>query len=161
MLWNILASHLQECCLGICPILLSVLCIVNMRFTHSFGNTKSNKKQDLTNRVSVLLLWFAFGWKTVSLMLVNGKVHCHDKEHTCKAKALLPQHTFSVKCSWMSMWDYWLAICSTGRCMVHNTFNPLALELDIYSLAHHLCKMWIFYEPRRVTLGNTWHFVEE
>ena len=40
-------------------------------------------------------------------------------------------------------------------------FNPLALELDIYSLAHRLCKMWIFYEPRRVTLGDTWHFVEE
>jgi hypothetical protein len=40
-------------------------------------------------------------------------------------------------------------------------FNPLALELDIYSLAHHLCKMWIFYEPIRVTLGNTRHFVEE
>jgi len=39
--------------------------------------------------------------------------------------------------------------------------NPLALELDIYSLAHHLCKMLIFYEPRRVTLGNTRHFVEE
>jgi len=34
-------------------------------------------------------------------------------------------------------------------------------ELDIYSLAQHLCKMWIFYEPRRVTLGITWHFVEE
>ena len=41
------------------------------------------------------------------------------------------------------------------------TFNPLALELDIYSLAHHLCKMWIFYERKRVTLGNTRHFVEE
>jgi hypothetical protein len=40
-------------------------------------------------------------------------------------------------------------------------FNPLALELDIYSLAHHLCKMWIFCEPRRLTLGNTRHFVEE
>jgi hypothetical protein len=39
--------------------------------------------------------------------------------------------------------------------------NPLALELDIYSLAHHLCKMGIFYEPRRITLGNTRHFVEE
>jgi hypothetical protein len=39
--------------------------------------------------------------------------------------------------------------------------NPLALELDIYSSAHHLCEMWIFYEPRRVTLGNTWQFVEE
>ena len=30
-----------------------------------------------------------------------------------------------------------------------------------YSLAHHFCKMWIFYEPRRVTVGNTRHFVEE
>jgi hypothetical protein len=29
--------------------------------------------------------------------------------------------------------------------------NPLALELNIYSLAHHLCKMLIFYEPRRIT----------
>jgi hypothetical protein len=37
----------------------------------------------------------------------------------------------------------------------------MALELDIYSLAHQLCKMLIFYEPRRVTLGNTRHFVEE
>jgi len=27
-------------------------------------------------------------------------------------------------------------------------FNPLAVEVDIYSLAHHLCKMWTFYEPR-------------
>ena len=41
------------------------------------------------------------------------------------------------------------------------SFNTLALELDIYSLAHHLCTMWIFYEPRRVTLGNTRYFVEE
>ena len=39
--------------------------------------------------------------------------------------------------------------------------NPLVLELDLYSLAHHLCKMCIFYEPRRVTLGNTRQFVEE
>jgi len=40
-------------------------------------------------------------------------------------------------------------------------FNPLAPELDIFSLAHHLCKMLIFYEPGRVALGNTRHFVEE
>ena len=42
-----------------------------------------------------------------------------------------------------------------------DNINPLALELDIYSLAHHLCKMWTFYEPRRLTLGDTRHFVEE
>jgi len=30
--------------------------------------------------------------------------------------------------------------------------NPLALELDIYSLTHRLCKMLIFYEPRRVNI---------
>ena len=47
-----------------------------------------------------------------------------------------------------------------GQQNVKMSFNPLALELYIYSLAHHLCKMWIFYEPRRVTLGNTRHFVE-
>ena len=32
--------------------------------------------------------------------------------------------------------------------------NPLALQLNIYGLGHHLCKMRIFYEPRSVTLGN-------
>jgi len=37
----------------------------------------------------------------------------------------------------------------------------LVLELDIYSLAHHLCKLLIFYEPKRVTIRNTRHFVEE
>ena len=26
-------------------------------------------------------------------------------------------------------------------------FNPLALEMDIYTVAHHLCKMLIFYVP--------------
>jgi len=41
------------------------------------------------------------------------------------------------------------------------TINPLALELDIYSLAQRLCKMWIFYEPRRITSGNTRRFVDE
>ena len=51
---------------------------------------------------------------------------------------------------------------ATNLILIHiSHFNPLALELDIYSLAHHLCKMCIFYEPRRVTLGNTRHFVEE
>jgi len=30
------------------------------------------------------------------------------------------------------------------------TINPLAMELDIDSLAHHLCKLWIYYEQRRV-----------
>ena len=36
-----------------------------------------------------------------------------------------------------------------------------SLNSIIYSSAHHLCKMWIFYEPRTVTLGNTRYFVEE
>jgi len=55
-------------------------------------------------------------------------------------------------------------MCSTGPVGDNATeagMLTLALELDIYSLAHHLCKMWIFYEPRRVKWGNTWHFVEE
>jgi len=48
-----------------------------------------------------------------------------------------------------------------GNVVVGIDLNPLSLELDIYSLAHHLCKMLIFYKPRRVTPGNTRHFVEE
>jgi hypothetical protein len=39
--------------------------------------------------------------------------------------------------------------------------NPLALELDIYSLTQHLCKMRIFHEQRSVTLGNTRHLLVE
>ena len=52
----------------------------------------------------------------------------------------------------------------TELSLFHNPnpdINHLAVELDIYSLAHHLCKMGIFYEPRRVILGNTRHFVGE
>jgi hypothetical protein len=44
---------------------------------------------------------------------------------------------------------------------VFKGLNPLALELDMQIVAHHLCKMWIFYEPKKVTLWNTRHFVEE
>ena len=62
------------------------------------------------------------------------------------------QHTIRIKPT------VWRNHLHRGR---HVVFNPLAPKLDIYSLAHHSCKMWIFYEPRRVTLGNTRHFVEE
>ena len=41
------------------------------------------------------------------------------------------------------------------------TINPLALELDISIVAHHLCKMWVLYDPKKVTLWNTRHSVEE
>ena len=34
--------------------------------------------------------------------------------------------------------------------------NALALELNIYSLAHHLCKMWIFYDPRKEIRDILW-----
>jgi hypothetical protein len=50
--------------------------------------------------------------------------------------------------------------CVSVCVCVFVTINPLALELDIYSSAHHTFTMWIFYEPRSVTLGNTRHFVE-
>ena len=58
-----------------------------------------------------------------------------------------------------------ISCCDTFKLIIMRTrafhINPLALELDIYSLAHLLCKMWIFYEPRRITSGNTRHFVDE
>ena len=44
---------------------------------------------------------------------------------------------------------------------ITSTLNPLALELDIYIVAHLLYKMWIFYVPKQVTLWNTRHSVEE
>ena len=71
------------------------------------------------------------------------------------------------KVHWCWRWDFFLTFvvnCNrfvipalTSLSFQHRIqINPLALEMDIYSLAHHLCKMWIFYEPRMVTLGNTW-----
>ena len=44
---------------------------------------------------------------------------------------------------------------------LNTNINHLALELNIHSSAHHLCKILIFHKPRRVTLGKTRHFVEE
>ena len=56
---------------------------------------------------------------------------------------------------------YW-CLCLTLRANVREgPINSLTLELDIHSSAHRLCKTSIFYEPRRLTLGNTRHFVEE
>ena len=78
-----------------------------------------------------------------------------------QSTCLVPAHTFSSDAG---------AVCSIPGTQLEEccltlwpwswTFT-VALELDIYSLAHHLCKIWIFYEPRRVALGNTRHFVEE
>ena len=56
---------------------------------------------------------------------------------------------------------HYVTLYSPGLTTVYFSLNPLALELDIYSLAHHLCKILIFHEPRWLTLGNTRHFVEE
>jgi len=39
-----------------------------------------------------------------------------------------------------SVCSYVLELCSYGN-LSWNAFNPLAPEQDIYSLAHHLCKM--------------------
>ena len=64
----------------------------------------------------------------------------------------------STQCA-HSFWHSWAEV--NLEVYWHPSINPLALQLDIYSLAHHLCKLWIYYEPRRVTLGNTRHFVEE
>ena len=54
-----------------------------------------------------------------------------------------------------SLTRFWSTSVAKDEVKISPEINPLTLELDIYSLAHHLCKMWILYEPRRVTLGNT------
>ena len=61
--------------------------------------------------------------------------------------------------NWKCIHNMWIELITKDD--IKTYINHLALELDIYSLAHHLRKMWIFYEPRRVTFGNTRHFVEE
>ena len=56
--------------------------------------------------------------------------------------------------SWNLIFAYSSKTCRENSSLI----NPLALELDIYSLAHHLCKKWIFHDPRRVALGNNTTF---
>jgi hypothetical protein len=58
-----------------------------------------------------------------------------------------------------SYWTYVYKTHNSLAVLLHNIedaakcrllcINPLALELDIYIVAHHLCKMWIFYEPKK------------
>jgi hypothetical protein len=73
-------------------------------------------------------------------------------------------HGFCMYLEYNETRQYWVSICSfkrvifkqieicysvrrlyklTGMIRISSigSFNPLALELDIYSLAHHLCKM--------------------
>jgi hypothetical protein len=40
-------------------------------------------------------------------------------------------------------------------------FNLLAPEFYIYILAHHICKIWIVREPKKVALWNKRHFEEK
>ena len=47
------------------------------------------------------------------------------------------------------MWSDWYFCPILTKFGVSTDFNPLALELDIQRVAHHLCKMWIFYEPKQ------------
>ena len=79
---------------------------------------------------------------------VHWKRHVHRYSTTRSSPEAMPLPNRGVLSA---------APCTKGR----ELFNPLALELDIYSSAHHLRKMWLFYEPRRATLGNTRHFVEK
>ena len=53
----------------------------------------------------------------------------------------------------------YVGMCETWRLSApfNDRFNPLALEMDISIVAHHLCKMWIFYEPKKLTIWNTRH----
>jgi hypothetical protein len=89
----------------------------------------------------------------------------HGSSHPCSRKySVSTCYASKIKNSYLRNKCRYMQKHTSSTCnnALHDlTFNPLALELGIYSLAHHLCKMWIFYEPRRITLGNTRHFVEE
>jgi len=96
-------------------------------------------------------------------------------EQNCSLSSLIPHqcwteaagtwyeaHTHVSLSSYkVNAWCYKNIHLNTLMVIFLDQINPLGLELDIYSLAHHLCAMWIFYEPRRVTLRNTRRFVEE
>ena len=55
-----------------------------------------------------------------------------------------------LKLSWFFLPQTCANVTNVEKILVE-AYLTLRLELDIYSLAHHLYKMLIFYEPRRVT----------
>ena len=59
----------------------------------------------------------------------------------------------SMRVPILSFGTAWLLLNESkhGRFTVSRCYliNPLALELDIEIVAHHLCKMWIFYETKK------------
>ena len=123
-------------------------------------DTERQMKWDYESRVGMV----GVRWTIVCTPRVGvGECRRGEKITTSMRSATLTQflsyshtpatHSPCVGCMCKSVTTLWLY---SGV-----PFNPLALELDIYSLARHLCKTWIFYEPRRGTLGNTRHFVEE
>jgi len=46
----------------------------------------------------------------------------------------------TTQCAWVELWKITSKL-GRGYDLSRAHFNPLALELDIYSLAHHLCKV--------------------
>ena len=78
-----------------------------------------------------MLCIFIFFWHTPSLAtLSTADIDCHKPARTSYATCLLVHvSTQFVSIGGSSVVKYYLK------------FNPLAQKLDIYSLAHHLCKM--------------------
>jgi len=107
-------------------------------------------------------------FENVGTMMISEKLYSRGNLQRIKfgerLLELAPEAT-GYPVSWLksklNMWSCKFSGCFLNLRNLVSLVNPLALELDIYSWAHNLCKMWIFYEPRRVTLGNTRHFVEE
>ena len=88
-------------------------------------------------------------WTCLDAWIICKEHHCVcNVGCRCDRQATCHRNAFPICVFHLALWIW--------QCI-----NPLALELNIYSLAHHLCTVWIFYEPRNVALGNTRHFVEE
>ena len=111
------------------------------------GDSRTNGRSSNDDGTWVKFMWFSrvlFTFNKYSEFPVS--LHCHRVSTHChRVSKTLPPGVYPFAVNKIII-----------IIIILLTFlNPLALELDLHSLAHHLCKMWIFYELRSVTLGNT------
>ena len=114
------------------------------QYFRSYGQISSSQVSGILFQ-KLKLIWAHSGFKFIA----SARVQATQGPASSNSQDCVQCTTIAAEC------------VQKSRVLREHAINPLALELDICSLAHHLCKMWIFYEPRRITLGNTRHFMEE
>ena len=112
--------------------------------------------------------WFA-ATQEIPRISQNPKVHYRTHKRPPLVSILGPSNTVHIPTSYLLEIHPNIIHPSTSRSPQwslslrfphQDPIHPLSSPIRA-TFPDHLCKMWIFYEPRWVTLGNTRHFVDE